>query len=299
MCHVRVAERHPQRPRRLPELRPGTTRGRREDVRRVDRTGALSAADVLVDQLVVDDVAVHLGERRVPVGDPAQRDDELQQIRVRLLPERFLRLAEQVVQQPADRVGDGVRVEIVVQRVVADAGVEPDFEIVRSRDSRPAASAAPAGRSRPSLPARGRRLCARHHPPASAASWSTYGYMQADVLPVPDGAENHDAGVEAALRDREPRRVSAPARRAREMRLAEHQRRRRTGLGLGIWRQRARPHRWRAARRHDGEQRQSASDATKNGVVNHSVAYPYASTSNTDGFCSAISARNGLSVCTG
>jgi hypothetical protein len=29
-----------------------------------------------------------------------------------------------------------------------------------------------------------------------------------------------------------------------------------------------------------------ASDAARNGVVNQSVAYPYASTSNTNGFCS-------------
>ena len=112
-------------------------------------------------ELVFDDVAIHLRERRVPVGNPSQRDDELEQIRVRLLPERLFGFAEQVVQQTADRVRDRVRIEIVVQRVVADAGVEADLEVVRLPVRGAQRSAAPAGRSRPSLPGRARRLSAR------------------------------------------------------------------------------------------------------------------------------------------
>jgi hypothetical protein len=42
---------------------------------------------------------------------------KLQQIRVRLLPERFLGFAEQIVQETADRIRDGIRVEIVVQQL--------------------------------------------------------------------------------------------------------------------------------------------------------------------------------------
>ena len=169
MSHVRLAERHPQRPRRLPQLPLVLFAADREDVRRVVEL-RFQAQMFLPNQFVFDDVAVHLGERRVAVGDPAQGDDELQQIRVRLLPERLLRFAEQVVQQTADRVRDGVRIEIVVQRVVADAGIQADFEVVASRGPRPAASAAPAGRSRPSLPAPARRLCAPDHPARQRSS---------------------------------------------------------------------------------------------------------------------------------
>ena len=85
----------------------------------------LQGTDVALDLRVFEDVAVHLRKRRVAVDETAQQDDELEQIRVGLLPERLFRPAEQVVQQCGDRKGDRVRIEIVVQRVVADAGVEP------------------------------------------------------------------------------------------------------------------------------------------------------------------------------
>jgi hypothetical protein len=83
----------------------------------------LERLQVLANQLVVNDVAVDLGERRVAVRDPAQRDDKLQQIRVRLLPERFVGFAEEVIEQAADRVRHRVRIEVVVQRVVAHTPV--------------------------------------------------------------------------------------------------------------------------------------------------------------------------------
>ena len=101
-----------------------------EDVRRLGEVG-LQAADVPIDLLVVQDVAVDLGERGVAVADASQQNDELQQVGVRLLPERLLRSAEQVVQQRGHGIGDGVRIQLVVQRVVADAGIEPDLDVVR------------------------------------------------------------------------------------------------------------------------------------------------------------------------
>ena len=42
-----------------------------------------------------------------------------------------------------------------------------------------------------------------------------------------------------------------------------------------------------------------ANDAARKGVVNHSVAYPYVSTSNTNGRSSRINAKKGSSSCTG
>ena len=155
-----------------------------DDVRRRGRRG-LQPADVAIDQLVVQDVAVHLGERRVAIGEPAQQDHELQQVGVRLLPERLLALAEQVVQQRGDGIGHRVRVEIVVA-----AGCSRRRCRARSRCSPPparsaAAWPAPAGRSRPSLPSRARPACGQASWLRQRRSWSTYGYMQADVLPVP------------------------------------------------------------------------------------------------------------------
>ena len=114
----------PQRPRTLRTVLVVVVRRHDDDFGRL-LEHRRQPADVLLDQRRLEDVAIHLRERRVAVGDPAQEDHELQQVGVCLLPERFLRLAEQVVQQRCDGVRDSVRVEIVVQRVVA---------IVRSRD---------------------------------------------------------------------------------------------------------------------------------------------------------------------
>ena len=87
--------------------------------------------DLGLNLAVLEDVAIHLGEGRVAVREAPQQDDELEQIRVRLLPERLLRLAEQVVDQRRDGVGNGVRIEIVVERVVADVATEADLGVVR------------------------------------------------------------------------------------------------------------------------------------------------------------------------
>ena len=87
-------------------------------------------ADTHLDLRRLEDVVVHLGERRVAVGDPAQEDHELQQVGVCLLPERLLRFAEQIVQECGDGERHRVRVEIVVQRVVAVTGLEANLDVV-------------------------------------------------------------------------------------------------------------------------------------------------------------------------
>ena len=100
-----------------------------QDFRRLGER-SLQPADVAVDQRVVQDVAVDLGEGGVAIGESSEQNHELQQVGVRLLPERFLRLAEQVVQQRGDGKRDRIRIEVVVQGVVADAGVESNFDVV-------------------------------------------------------------------------------------------------------------------------------------------------------------------------
>ena len=74
--------------------------------------------------------SVHVEEGYVVVGDFVKQDDELDEVRVGLLPERFFALAEEVVQKSCDAVGQGVRVQIVVQGVIAVLGVQADFDVV-------------------------------------------------------------------------------------------------------------------------------------------------------------------------
>ena len=178
--------------------------------------------NVLVDLVVVDDVAVHLRQCGVPVGNAPQRDHKLEQIGVRLLPEGFLRFPEQVVQQRPDRVRDGVGIEIVVQGVVADARLEPDLQVVR-------------------LTAR-----LREHGPHLRTEVPLHLQDQAAHLPVsivrappqqlidvrihargrltgPDRTKDHHAGIETTLRNRQPRRRGRAAGRTEEMRFAQDQ----------------------------------------------------------------------------
>jgi hypothetical protein len=56
-----------------------------------------------------------------PSADPPLGKRALWEIGVRLLPERLLS-PEEIVEQHGDGVGHGIRIQIVVQRVVAEAG---------------------------------------------------------------------------------------------------------------------------------------------------------------------------------
>jgi len=79
----------------------------------------LAALQIPLDQALVDRVVINLGQRRVSIDDLPQQDQELHEVRVRLLPEGLFATAVQVVEERRDRVRQGVRFEIVVQRVVA------------------------------------------------------------------------------------------------------------------------------------------------------------------------------------
>ena len=57
---------------------------------------------------------VDIEQRDVVVGDLVQKNDELDEVGVGLLPEGFLALAKQVVQKRCDAVGQRVGVEIVM-----------------------------------------------------------------------------------------------------------------------------------------------------------------------------------------
>ena len=214
----------------------------------------LQPLDVTLDLLRLEHVAVDLGERRVANRDPAQQDHELQEIGVRLLPERFLRFAKQVVQQRRDGVRDGVRIEIVVERVVADAAPDADFDVVRI----------PPGlrEDAAELPAK----VAFHfqHQPADLAG-RIAGAPAKELINVrvhargglagADCPQDHQTRIQAALRNLQPTGLRRSPRPREGVRLAKHQTRRPPRLGFGIPRERPVPRGRYAAIHHDREHR--------------------------------------------
>src|SRR5229473_4749834 len=77
-----------------------------------------------------DGALVDIEERDVVVGNLVKKDDELDEIGVRLLPEGFLASAKEIVQERGDVVREGVRVQVVVERVVAVFGIEANFDVI-------------------------------------------------------------------------------------------------------------------------------------------------------------------------
>src|SRR5439155_18531690 len=77
-----------------------------------------------------DGALVDIEEGDIVVGGLMKEDDELDEVGVRLLPERFLATAEKVVQERGDVVSEGVRVQVIVERVVAVFGIEADFDVI-------------------------------------------------------------------------------------------------------------------------------------------------------------------------
>ena len=60
-----------------------------------------------------DRAFIYVEEGDVIVGNFMEQDDELDEIRVRLLPERLLPPTEKVVQKRCDAEGEGVGVEVM------------------------------------------------------------------------------------------------------------------------------------------------------------------------------------------
>src|SRR6266478_4167210 len=106
----------------------------------VDRRGdghvVLSENDVLglrdpfFEKRWRDGALVDIEEGYVVVGGLMKKDDEFDEVGVRLLPEGLLSTSEKVVQERGDVVREGVGVEVVVERVVAVLGIETDFDVI-------------------------------------------------------------------------------------------------------------------------------------------------------------------------
>src|SRR5580704_15654941 len=77
-----------------------------------------------------DRALINIEEGHIVVGDLVKKDDEFNEVRVRLLPERFLTATEKIVQKRSDVICKRVRIEIVVKRVVAVVGIETDFDVI-------------------------------------------------------------------------------------------------------------------------------------------------------------------------
>src|SRR5712664_40034 len=77
-----------------------------------------------------DGALVDIEERDVVVGDLVKKDDELDEVGVRLLPEGFLATAKEIVQERGDVVRERVSVQVIVEGIVAVLGIEADFDVI-------------------------------------------------------------------------------------------------------------------------------------------------------------------------
>ena len=195
------------------------------------RSAALQSSNVSLDLRVVEDVAIDLGERRVPVRDSPQQRSRTSAGRCTPaartapcdLPNRLLAAWRSRRPPRTDRDRCAAGCSRGRNRVRSR----------RSRLSRPASledGRAPAGRSRPFTSSTSPPILRSGSSARQRSSWSTYGYMQADVLPVPTAPRIMIAGVEPALRDRQPRWTRRTRGLRGQMRFAQHQNRRRPPL---------------------------------------------------------------------
>ena len=92
----------------------------------------LRLPDLPGEQLRVHRAAVDVAERDpAPRQEPVKLDDPPDEVRVRLLPERFARLAEELVDERGDAVRHRVGVEQrIVERVPLPRAAEPDLQVV-------------------------------------------------------------------------------------------------------------------------------------------------------------------------
>ena len=138
-CGVELASRLVRAGHRLPAPFPegflvsGEILGRDDGPHRAEPVGQLAGlADLPAEQFRIHRAAVDVLQRDpAPRQEPVQFDDPAHEIRIGLLPERFSALAEELVDEGGDAVGERVGVEQrIVERVPLQRAVEPDLEVV-------------------------------------------------------------------------------------------------------------------------------------------------------------------------
>ena len=92
----------------------------------------LGLADLLGEEPRVDRAAVDIPQSDpAPRQEPVQFDDPAHEVRIGFLPERLSALAEELVDQGGDGVGERVGIEQrIVERVPQPGTVEPDLEVI-------------------------------------------------------------------------------------------------------------------------------------------------------------------------
>ena len=111
----------------------GEILGRDGGPHRAEPVGQLAGlADLPAEQFRIHRAAVDVLQRDPALRqEPIQFDDPAHEIRIGLLPERFAALAEELVDEGCDAVGERVGVEQrIVERVPLQRAVEPDLEVV-------------------------------------------------------------------------------------------------------------------------------------------------------------------------
>src|SRR5260221_3688843 len=96
----------------------------------VPENDVLGLRDPFLEQRRRDSALVDIEEGYVVVGGLMKKDDEVDEVGVRLLPEGLLSTSKKVVQERGDVVCEGVVVEVVVERVVAVLGIETEFDVI-------------------------------------------------------------------------------------------------------------------------------------------------------------------------
>ena len=172
----------------------------------------LGLPDLVGEQLRVHGAAVDVPERDPPARqEPVKLDDPPDEVRVRLLPERFSTLAEKLVDEGSHPVGQRVGVEErIVERVPLPRSAEPDFEVVVSPTRVP--------EDAPDLMAevsfdfeheRARAAVGIVGPPVKQLAGERVHAGRG--LAGADGPDDEHAGVESLLGNDEPRRPLARA----------------------------------------------------------------------------------------
>src|SRR5882762_4610697 len=95
----------------------------------VSENDVLGLRDPFFEQRRRDGALVDIEEGYVVVGGLMKKDDEFDEVGVRLLPEGLLSTSEKVVQERGDVVREGVGVEVVVEIFLSVLGRQTDFKL--------------------------------------------------------------------------------------------------------------------------------------------------------------------------
>ncbi len=179
--------------------------------------------DPFDEQVRVDRALVDVKQRDVVVEHLVEKDDELDEIRVCLLPEGFLAAPVEVIEERGDPVGESVGFEVVVQRIVAIGRVEAHLDEVRF-----------ASVPRQDLPHLVAEVAFHFEHEAADALPAVVVPVGEDLLrkrvhaaarlAATDGPEDPDSRVETPLRNREPVWLCCLDRLLRMVHLADNNR---------------------------------------------------------------------------